>query len=48
MKVNAGTMTSPANPNALAAISKAIVALHIAMQCLTPSIPAIFASNSFT
>ena len=47
-KVNDGTITSPFRPSARIAISSATVALHIAMQCLTPTISAIRSSNSRT
>ena len=35
-KVKEGSRTSPANPVALARISRASVALHVATQCFTP------------
>jgi hypothetical protein len=41
-----GTMTSPRNSKARVAISSAIVPLHIATQCLTPSFAMILFSNS--
>jgi len=47
-KVKEGTMTSPARPRARLVISRATVALHMAMQCLTPTRSAIRCSNSRT
>src|SRR5215471_7456322 len=41
-------MTSPNIPEALIAISRATVALHIATQCLTPTKSAMRCSNFFT
>ena len=48
MNVKEGTRTSPLRSSARAAISRAIVALHIATQCLTPTRSASRASSSLT
>src|SRR3546814_1170025 len=48
MNVQDGTMTSPSSFSARIAISSAIVPLHMATQCLTPSLAAMRCSNSCT
>ena len=48
IKVKEGIMTSPLRPAARMVISRATVALHIAMQCLTPRKSARFLSSCWT